>query len=198
MKKSRFIYAAVLVVAMVLSFVFGVLLLPPMVSGRWKNNRGPSVPTPPADLNGQWRQVNTEESSYYHLASIHDGVVEVYWYTPSDDSLDLYWYGTYTPPQDGKTPYTWESESLLETLGNWKSLRFALRDESKEFTYSEKGELSYTIYYGHIKMSSSLERTMDSPLAGRELGGLTQSERPEPDSPPETPGETEPAPDETL
>ena len=161
MRNRRYIYAGVVIGALILSFAFGALIIPPLVSGRWKNISGNTVsPTPPPDLTGEWRQKDSENSDYYQIASIHDGVIEVYWYTPSDDSRDLYWYGSYIPPENGKDKtYTWDSENYLETLKNWTLLRFALRDETKPFTYQKKdGLLVYNVYYGHIKVAASLER----------------------------------------
>lgn len=161
MSKRQYLYVVVLIAALILSFAFGALIIPPLVSGRWKNKAANTVaPPPPPDLTGEWKQKDSENSDYYQIASIHDDVIEVYWYTPSSDSKDLYWYGSYIPPENGKDKsYTWESENRLETLRRWTLLRFALRDQTKPFTYEKKDDLLvYNVYYGHIKVAASLER----------------------------------------
>ncbi|MBQ6207828.1 MAG: hypothetical protein IJK52_12205, partial [Oscillospiraceae bacterium] len=74
---------------------------------------GERDPGPPPDLRGQWRQVFDEEPEYYHLARITDDYIEIYYYYTADGSTNLYWYGSFTPPEDGAEPYVWESENKL-------------------------------------------------------------------------------------
>ena len=115
-------------------------------------------PGPPPDLRGQWRQVYDEEPEYYHLARITDDEVEIYYYTPSNGSTNLYWIGSFTPPEDGTEPYVWVSENRLPKNLGPRLWRYASRDETKEFTY-KKGTLSYMIAPSQaLRMNVTLER----------------------------------------
>ncbi|MBQ9492140.1 MAG: hypothetical protein IJR54_00175 [Oscillibacter sp.] len=106
-----------------------------------------SEPKEPPDLRGQWRQIlseDGEEPEYYHIANITGDYIEIYYYYTADQSTNLYWYGTFTPPEDGKEPYVWVSENNLPKNISPRLFRYASRDANKEFTY-KKGKLTYTI-----------------------------------------------------
>lgn len=126
---------------------------------------GESEPTEPPDLRGQWRQVmpdDAEEPQYYHLGSVSDNSIQIYYYTPSDGSTNLYWYGTFTPPEDGKEPYVWESENKLSENISPRAFRYASRDRKKEFTY-KKGTISYMIAPSQaLRMNVTLERAEEN------------------------------------
>ena len=107
---------------------------------------------PPPDLEGNWAPANTENQSYYQIATIRGDVIECFWYTPSDGSRNLYWSGTFVPPLDGKEPYTWESQNNPRRT---RTTRFALRDDTKDFTY-KKGQIQYSINDGHLKIGVAL------------------------------------------
>ena len=117
-------------------------------------------PKEPPDLRGEWQQVlgDDAEPDYYHLARITDEYIEIYYYSPSDGSTNLYWYGSYEPPEDGKEPYTWTSETKLPPISNPRLFRYASRDATRDFTY-KKGLLTYTIAPSQaLRMSVTLER----------------------------------------
>ena len=117
-------------------------------------------PTEPPDLRGQWRQVlgDDKEPDYYHLASITDDSIEIYYYYSEDGSTNLFWYGSYEAPEDGKEPYTWTSENKLPPIKNPHLFRYASRDAARDFTY-KKGLLSYTIAPSQaLRMNVTLER----------------------------------------
>ena len=120
-----------------------------------------SAPKEPPDLRGQWRRVlngDAEEPEYYHLARITDKYIEIYYYYSADGSTNLYWYGSFTPPEDGKEPYEWTSENGLPKNLGPRLFRYASRDEKKEFSY-EKGKLTYMIAPSQaLRMSVTLER----------------------------------------
>ena len=121
---------------------------------------GESEPTPPPDLRGQWRQVIGEdaEPEYYHLARITKDYIEIYYYYTADGSTNLYWYGSFVPPEDGKEPYTWTSENKLPKNISPRLFRYASRDASKDFTY-KKEQLSYMIAPSQaLRMNVTLER----------------------------------------
>lgn len=138
-------------------FLILTLLLLPSLTACGKKDPGP-----PPDLRGQWQQVlpedGEEEPQYYHLARISDEHVEIYYYYTADGSTNLYWYGTFTPPEDGKEPYVWESENSLPANINPRMFRYASRDAKKEFTY-KKGNISYMIAPSQaLRMNVTLER----------------------------------------
>lgn len=108
---------------------------------------------PPPDLTGEWKQTG-ESNNYYQIAAITGDTIETYWYVVSDGSVYLYWTGTFTPPENGKEPYTWQSVNDLEKAqtSNW-----AARDEVKSFTYKD-GKLSYNVRTGNLTRRVTLER----------------------------------------
>ena len=138
-----------------------------------------SEPTPPPDLRGQWRQVIGEDSEpeYYHLARITKDYIEVYYYYTADGSTNLYWYGSFVPPEDGKEPYTWTSENKLPKNISPRAFRYASRDEKKDFTY-KKEQLSYMIAPSQaLRMNVTLER---APEELEIFGDMPKPELPEP------------------
>ena len=120
-------------------------------------------PKEPPDLRGQWQQVlgNDAEPDYYHLARITKDYIEIYYYYTADGSTNLYWYGSFVPPEDGKEPYTWTSENKLPKNISPRAFRYASRDAKKDFTY-KKELLSYTIAPSQaLRMNVTLERATE-------------------------------------
>ena len=113
---------------------------------------------PPPDLKGDWIQSGSHDD-YYHVGVITDDVIEIYWYQVEEGEFYLYWRGTFTKPQDGKEPYTWESEKEVDTR-NTKVRRYIASDDVKEFTY-EDGKITYVTYYGRIRFYTTLERSSE-------------------------------------
>ena len=113
-----------------------------------------TVSATPPDLTGNWKQENSDGLNFYQIATITDDTIQCYWYLPEYDEEHLYWTGTFTPPADGREPYTWTSQNNLENphLEQW-----AERDDTKTFTY-EKGQLSYNVNMAHLRMTYALER----------------------------------------
>ena len=113
-------------------------------------------PGPPPDLTGRWVQVGaTPESDWYFYADITDDVIEIWWYLPSWDESALYWHGTFTPPENGWTPYSWTSVNDMERA---RTSQRASREAEKTFTYKDDGRLSYVVTAGHLQMGYALER----------------------------------------
>lgn len=108
---------------------------------------------PPPDLTGEWKQVG-EINNFYQIATITGDTIETYWYVVSDGSLHLYWTGTFTPPEDGKEPYTWQSVNNLEKA---ETSPWARREETNSFTYKD-GKISYVTRMGSLNISVALER----------------------------------------
>ena len=107
----------------------------------------------PPDLTGEWKQVG-EAGNFYQIATVSDDTIETYWYVVSDGSLYLYWTGTFTPPEDGKEPYTWQSVNDLEKA---QTSSWARREETNSFTYKD-GKISFVARMGSLNVSVALER----------------------------------------
>lgn len=114
-----------------------------------------SAPTP--DLTGEWRQLSDEQ--WYHIATITDDKIEIWWYLPAYDRRDLYWSGSFTPPTDGTEPYEWTSVNDYTEAQLDATYRFhrASREETKVFTYKD-GKISYNVTAGHLRLGYSLEK----------------------------------------
>ena len=124
-----------------------------------------SEPKEPPELRGEWRQVlsgdRDEEPDYYCIATITDDKMEIYYYFTADGSRDLYWAGSYTPPETAKEPYTWTSENELPDPDDFKRYRYASREETMDFTY-KKGKITYTLAPSQaLRMIATLERVSD-------------------------------------
>ena len=114
---------------------------------------GSSRNAPPPDLTGEWRQVDAADN-FYQIATITDDTIETYWYVVADEGVYLYWTGTFTPPEDGKEPYTWQSVNDLEKA---KTSNWARREETNSFTYKD-GKISFVARMGSLNVSVALER----------------------------------------
>ena len=112
--------------------------------------------TPP-DLVGAW--IQPSEGEWFHIATITDDTIEIWWYLPSEDKRDLYWSGTFTAPTDGKEPYVFLSENKYteDELNASFYYNRTSREETKEFTYKD-GKLSYNVTSGHLRLGYSLEK----------------------------------------
>ena len=126
---------------------------------------GDKTPKEPPDLRGEWKQVlsgdRDEEPEYYCVGTITDDQIEIYYYFTEDGSRDLYWIGSYTPPDSAKEPYTWVSENELHHPDDYKRYRYASRNETMEFTY-KKGKITYTLAPSQaLRMIATLERVED-------------------------------------
>ena len=114
-------------------------------------------PGPPPDLTGGW--IQPSENEWFHIATITDDTIEIWWFLPSENDADLYWSGSFTPPVDGKEPYVWTSSNNYTEAELSKSYKYnrASREETKEFTYKD-GVISYNVTSGHLRLGFSLER----------------------------------------
>lgn len=95
----------------------------------------------PADLTGEWKQINSNSEDSYQIATIGEDTIEVYWVSESDDSKSLYWAGTYVAPTDTNEPYSWDSENDKEKTS---SAMLASGDDTKTFKY-ENDQISYEV-----------------------------------------------------
>lgn len=107
------------------------------------------------DLTGDWRQVNNASEDSYQIATITDDTIEVYWFTPENETKALYWAGTYTAPETDDEPYTWDSENDTEKTD---SALLASDADTKTFTY-ENEQISYDVTALGMTQTVRLEKT---------------------------------------
>jgi hypothetical protein len=91
------------------------------------------------DLTGSWKQSNSGSEDAYQAATISGDTISINWVSDGGDTESVYWVGTFTPPADGTSPYTWTS---ARDAAATDSALLASMDDTKEFTV-EDGELSY-------------------------------------------------------
>ena len=103
------------------------------------NSSDPQGEMQPPDLTGEWKQVNSSSDDSYHIATIQDDVIEIFWFDESTDSKSLYWAGSFVIPTTADEPYTWDSENDKEKTD---AAMLASGDDTKTFTYSD-GQISY-------------------------------------------------------
>ena len=122
---------------------------------------GPKGYGPPPDLTGKWGRPS-EGANWYFTATVTEDVIKVEWYQPTYDETWLYWEGTFTPPENGEEPYSWESTSLhtVEELVSSRDFNRATREQSKTFTY-EDGKISFIVTAGHLRTVHSVERALE-------------------------------------
>ena len=115
----------------------------------------------PLDLTGHWSQQSSND--WYHIATITEDKIKIWWYLPAEDKTNLYWSGSFTPPTDGRDTYTWQSENdyTAEHLDLLFKYRRTSREPVKEFVY-KNGQIQYKVTSGHLVMAFALERSDDS------------------------------------
>ena len=114
------------------------------------------TPKPVPDLTGEWKQAGNP-ANYYQIATITGDHMELYWFVVEDASTYLYWTGSFTPPETGDEPYTWVSVNDLENPDDLYHDLWALRNETKSFTY-ENGKITYNVDQGHLRIGTTLEK----------------------------------------
>lgn len=112
------------------------------------------VPATVADLAGDWIQTGSETLDTYHVASIQDETIEIYWHTVSTDTDELYWAGSYQAPATPGDSFSWTSSNDTAKTNN---AIMASGDASKVFTY-ENGLISYEASSMGVTKTVSLEK----------------------------------------
>ena len=95
----------------------------------------------PADLTGEWKQIDGNAEDTWQSATITEDTIEIYWVSDGGNTKSLYWAGSFAAPQTAEEPYTWESANDTEKT---EFALLASTAESKTFTY-ENGEISYEV-----------------------------------------------------
>ncbi len=92
------------------------------------------------NLQGTWKQSNSNSDNAYQIAAIDDDTVTIYWYTADDGTTALYWSGTFEAPTSGEE-YSWASENYHDITD---SAILASSADTKNFNYSNN-EISYEV-----------------------------------------------------
>ena len=93
----------------------------------------------PLDLAGDWEQANKNSETDYMEATISGETITVNWVFEEEDTIALYWAGSYDAPEEDTEEYSWTSEN---DTSQTDSALMASMDATKEFTY-ENGVLSF-------------------------------------------------------
>ena len=93
----------------------------------------------PLDLAGDWEQTNKNSETDYMEATISGETITVNWVFEEEDTIALYWAGSYDAPEEDTEEYSWTSEN---DTSQTDSALMASMDATKEFTY-ENGVLSF-------------------------------------------------------
>ena len=94
----------------------------------------------PLNLEGEWKQTNSNSDDTYQGIYIAGDTIEIYWVMEGDDMTALYWAGSFEAPSDASEPYEWDSQNDTDRTA---SALMASSDESKTFTY-KNGKITYT------------------------------------------------------
>lgn len=112
------------------------------------------TPKEPYNLEGEWKQVNSETDDAWQSAIIKDGTITVNWVTDNGDTTSLYWAGTYEAPTKYSKEYKWDSQNDKEQT---EAALLASEDDTKEFTYDGK-QLTYQVSIMGTTSKVKLER----------------------------------------
>ncbi|MDD3306921.1 hypothetical protein ACIZ62_08620 [Acetobacterium carbinolicum] len=100
----------------------------------------PAASKEPANLTGEWKQVNSGSNDSWQAATIEGETITINWVSNGGDTKSLYWAGTYIAPTTTDEPYTWDS---VNDHSQTDKALLASEDETKTMTY-ENDQLSYS------------------------------------------------------
>lgn len=104
-----------------------------------KQDSEPAKAEKPLDLTGDWTQINRNSEDNYMEATITENAITINWVFEAEDSVSLYWAGSYIAPAKPGNEYSWTSEN--DTTQTSSAL-LASTSETKDFTYKD-GVLSF-------------------------------------------------------
>lgn len=104
------------------------------------STNSPAASKEPANLTGEWKQVNSGSNNSWQSATIEGDIITIYWVSNNGDTKSLFWVGTYIAPTTTDEPYTWDS---VNDHSQTDKALLASEEETKTMTY-EKGQLSYS------------------------------------------------------
>lgn len=144
--------------SLLLPYVGFFLCIAVFVAGAFLHLKGVSVPfgstTDPQELLGEWVQVNSNSEDSYHIATITENEINVYWYMASDGTKALYWSGSFSLPENLGKSYSWDSENNTDQT---ETALLASSDEMKSFTYSN-GCITYEVSALGVTQTVKLEK----------------------------------------
>lgn len=108
----------------------------------------------PVDLSGEWVQTNSNSDSEYMEATISEDAITVNWVFEDEDSVSLYWAGSYVAPTEPGDEYSWTSEN---DTSQTDTALLASTAETKDFSYSD-GVLSFEASAMGTTMTVEMER----------------------------------------
>lgn len=111
----------------------------------------PAIP----DLTGTWKQVNGGSEETYQTAVIQGDTMSIDWVMESEDTIALYWAGSFTPPTTPDEPYTWDSANDKTKTD---TALLASTGDTKTFTY-ENGKIKYEVSMMEMTTTVELEKT---------------------------------------
>lgn len=124
----------------ILSFVMLISMLFTLgACGAANASEGTTKAATPADLTGEWKQVNSNSEDAWQAATIEGEEITIYWVTDNGDTKSLYWAGTFVAPTTTDEPYSWDSEN---DFSQTDMAMLASGADTKTITY-EKGQLRY-------------------------------------------------------
>lgn len=144
--------------SMLLPYIGFFLCIGVFAAGAFLHLKGASLPfgstADPQDLLGDWVQVNSNSEDMYHIATITEAEINIYWYTVSDGTKALYWAGSFSLPESIGKSYSWDSEN---NTAQTETALLASSDELKSFTYSN-GCISYEVSALGVTQTVKLEK----------------------------------------
>ncbi|MGP9782141.1 hypothetical protein CQ010_16940 [Arthrobacter sp. MYb211] len=93
----------------------------------------------PADLTGEWKQVNSQSDDAFQSATVSDDMISIDWVTNNGDTKSVYWVGTFEAPAKAAESYVWTSKRDEAATD---SALLASTSDTKEFTFSDE-QISY-------------------------------------------------------
>ncbi len=93
----------------------------------------------PPNLTGTWKSINNENPDSWQQGEITESTITIYWITNKGDTKSLYWAGSFIPPTEYCTTYSWDSINDKTQTG--KAL-LAAQSDSKTFKY-ENNQIIY-------------------------------------------------------
>jgi hypothetical protein len=81
----------------------------------------PEVVVEPLDLNGEWKQSNSNSPESYQTATITGDQIAIDWVNDAESTKAVYWIGSYVAPTEDTESYSWDSQgdvALMES-GFW-------------------------------------------------------------------------------
>ena len=92
------------------------------------------------DLSGEWVEEGKTNETTYHAAYIENDYIEIYWVSDADETVSLYWAGTFPQPTKSESGY-----SVVSTNDSSRT-RYSLlasNEDTKSFLYRD-GDFSYS------------------------------------------------------